>query len=230
MNNKYDFSSKKYIILLGIICLLFAIVVVKAFDYLPQEKIINSSNSVTSVNSQHYNTPGFSQDDVLSEQKEETKKKQFNISLPKKFDNIEIEEVDMPKMVEIDAPPTELGRPVQVQQSNLNEEDGLESSLKIARDYKKSAKYVEALDEYKNVLSYTSDKNTIAQVYQEIAEIYAASRRYGTALSYATKSYNMSPTSYRELLLARLYYKTGDIDKATARVNNILRRDFAEDR
>ena len=55
-------------------------------------------------------------------------------------------------------------------------------------------------------------------------------KRYGTALSYAQKAYNTYPTSSREMLLARLYYKTGDLDKATKRMNNVLQRDFASDR
>ena len=50
---------------------------------------------------------------------------------------------------------------------------------------------------------------------------------YGSALSAAQRAYNLAPSSHREVLLARLYYKTGDIDKATSRVNNVLRRDFS---
>ena len=40
----------------------------------------------------------------------------------------------------------------------------------------------------------------------------------------------MDPTTSREILLARIYYKTGDIVKATQRINNVLQRDFAADR
>ena len=55
-------------------------------------------------------------------------------------------------------------------------------------------------------------------------------KKYGSAMSYAQKAYNLSPSTNRELLLARLYYKTGDVDKATKRVNNILQRDFSIDK
>ena len=44
------------------------------------------------------------------------------------------------------------------------------------------------------------------------------------------KAFNLSPNSHRELLLAKLYYKTGDTYKATQRINNILQREFADDK
>ena len=84
--------------------------------------------------------------------------------------------------------------------------------------------------EYLKVPSLTDDKSSIATSYEGIASIYAARHKYGSALSYATRAYNMSPSSSRELLLARLYYKTGDMEKATRRINNILHRDFSDDR
>jgi hypothetical protein len=63
-----------------------------------------------------------------------------------------------------------------------------------------------------------------------MADVYGIVKRYGTALSYAQRAYNAAPTTSREMLIARLYYKTGEIDKATKRVNNILQRDFSNDR
>ena len=66
--------------------------------------------------------------------------------------------------------------------------------------------------------------------YRNKAIAYAKERRYGTALAYAQKAYNMNPTTEGEVLLARLYYKTGDYTKANDRMNNVLKRDFAVDR
>ena len=59
-----------------------------------------------------------------------------------------------------------------------------------------------------------------------MAIVYAISKRYGSAISAAQRAYNIAPTSNREMLLARLYYKTGDTERATAKANNVLRRDF----
>ena len=99
-----------------------------------------------------------------------------------------------------------------------------------AEKLKKDKQYVKAIEEYQKISTVTNDTNTVAKSYEEIATIYAIVKRYGTALSYAQKAYNMSPSSSREMLLARLYYKTGDMDKARRRVNNILQRDFSADR
>lgn len=100
-----------------------------------------------------------------------------------------------------------------------------------AKEFVAKGDFSRAIEEYKNLISET-DENTIkAQCFEEIARIYAIQKRYGSALSAAQRAYNLSPSTTGEVLLARLYYKTGDVEKATKRINNILRREFlANDR
>ncbi len=99
-----------------------------------------------------------------------------------------------------------------------------------ADKYRADKDYVKAIETYKAAADRAEDTTTKAQCYENTATVYAIVKRYGSAMSYAQQAYNMAPSTSRELLLARLYYKTGDIDKATKRVNNILQRDFSIDK
>ena len=105
-----------------------------------------------------------------------------------------------------------------------------ESLMDKASALRRDRDYVKAIEMYKKAAELSGDSAIQAKCYEEMAMLYGMVKRYGTALAYAQKAYNLSPSTSRELLLARLYYKTGDIDKATRRVNNILQRDFTVDR
>ena len=117
-----------------------------------------------------------------------------------------------------------------IDNQELTPEEQVEKVFATAYKLRSEKQFVKALEEYKKIPELTSDSNLVARSYEETATIYAIVKRYGTALSYAQKAYNMSPSSSREMLLARIYYKTGEIDKATTRINNVLKRDFAADR
>ena len=104
-----------------------------------------------------------------------------------------------------------------------------ESLIKQAENLKNDHDYAGAIDLYKRAAELSGDSAIQAECYEEMAMLYGMIKRYGTALAYAQKAYNLSPSTGRELLLARLYYKTGDADKAARRVNNILQRDFTVD-
>ena len=101
------------------------------------------------------------------------------------------------------------------------------SELSQARKLRNDKKYIEAVTEYQEIISNTEDKALQALCYEEVAVMYASIKKYGSALSVAQKAYNTQPSTSREVLLARLYYKSGNIDKATTRINNVLRRDFS---
>lgn len=105
-----------------------------------------------------------------------------------------------------------------------------ESLMDKASALRRDRDYVKAIEMYKKAAELSGDSAIQVKCYEEMAMLYGMVKRYGTALAYAQKAYNLSPSTSRELLLARLYYKTGDIDKATRRVNNILQRDFTVDR
>ena len=87
-------------------------------------------------------------------------------------------------------------------------------------------KYESAVYEYQQLIKNTDKTSLQAKCNEEIARIYAAMKRYGTALAYAQKAYNAEPNDEREFLLARISYKTGNTGAATEHINAILKRDF----
>jgi tetratricopeptide (TPR) repeat protein len=96
-----------------------------------------------------------------------------------------------------------------------------------ANKYKSNKDYVKAIDEFSSVAEKTSDRAIKSKCYEEIAYIYAIDKKYGTALSYCQKAYNAYPSSSIELLMARIYYKTGQAEKAKELTERVLNRDFS---
>ena len=239
MNNNYaDFNSKRFLVILLLICLVFFIIVAKAFQYLPDSSpndgvIVqrtqagNSYSSNNTVESSAQEEPVVKEDNSLEAAEEVKKQKTLNITLPKADDTSELEDINEDLPQEAKAANSEQTAQTAVE---ITPEEKVIRILIASNKYKTEKQYVKALEELQKIPSVTSDVNAIARSYEEIASIYAIVKRYGTALSYAQRAYNMSPSSSREMLLARIYYKTGDIDKATKRINNVLQRDFSDDR
>ena len=202
----------------------------------PNDDIVQRTESVSTVEENVSNTE--QENAVQDEQAEEDnteeteavakKQKTLNISLPKPDDVSELEDINegLPQeAVTANSEPS-----VQTAAEEVAPEEKAVRIFFASSKYKSEKQYVKALEELQKIPSITKDVNLIAKSYEETASIYAIVKRYGTALSYAQRAYNMSPSSSREMLLARLYYKTGDIDKATKRINNVLQRDFSDDR
>lgn len=237
MNNNLDFSNKKFFMLLIIVCFLFLVIVINALRYLPEStdnsdiirrasnvnKPVQTNNDSLSENSISKESQNNSEKAVNNEAQNNEKK--LIVTSQKSGEEIELIEIDAPKGTGIEES-TSSAAPI----SQQSQEEQAYTILKTASEYRASKQYIKALDEFQKVVELTSDKNITASGYDGIASLYAINKRYGTALSYAIKAYNTYPTSNRELVLARLYFKTGDIDKATQRVNNILRREFSDDR
>lgn len=234
MNSYEELNSKKYLILILLICVIFLILIVKAFTYLPdssQNSKIETQNNIELSNSSFQNKQENASDLKEENVDSSNDSKSLNITLPSpdKISEIEENTSSLSTENELSSIETEnLSKEENTQE--LSPEEQAEQILAQGAKYKQEKQYVKALEEYNKISSITKDSYYVARSYEEIATIYAIVKRYGTALSFAQKAYNTSPSSSREMLLARLYYKTGDIDKATQRVNNVLQRDFAADK
>ena len=221
MDREINNNSKKFLILILIVCVAFLVLIINAFEYLPNksgDEIINRTN-VEEINKA---AEPVETEEAKEQPKEERGTLNINLDQPTKVDEPEKLE---PIAVDGDNAVAEDAKPVE-----LTPEQKADEAFRAAKAYRHSKQYVKALEEYQKIPMITKDNDTIARSYEEIAFIYATVKRYGTALSFAQKAYNMSPSSSREVLLARLYYKTGDMDKATTRINNVLQRDFSADR
>ena len=216
--DKFDYKSARLVGVVILICFIFIMVIWNAFQYLPDSKensqivsqvVVPGDDSVEQKEPQE-------KDVEVEEEQSESEQIQEDSESP----NIEEESL---RLEPVDNPETEDSQEVS-QENRLNE------VLNKAKSYKQERQYVKAISEYEKATSISEDVKEKANCYEEISVIYAGMKRYGTALAYAQKAYNLSPTTSREVLLARLYFKTGDIDKATRRINNVLQRDFTLDR
>lgn len=234
MNKFEEFESKKFLIILFLICALFFVLIIAAFQYIPepQDNTVQRNISIEDINkpaSSDTTEDSTADENSQNDQKVQNQKKELNIKLPKYGEENE-------KLENIEELPSEAKEANETSVSNeekpaeLTVEEKANQTFYQGIKYKNNKQYVKAIEEFQKIPSITNDTIMNAKSLEEIATIYAIVKRYGTALSYAQKAYNMSPSSSREMLLARLYYKTGDIDKATKRINNVLQRDFSADR
>ncbi len=227
--SNFDFESKKVNIIILLIFIGFALVIIKAFDYLPDsdndmQNVRNADvNKVMDMHGRQNQEETQQVQEPETEQETQNQNNDFNVDLSRDV---------TPQPAEVK--PTEPIEPIEEVSAAPIQETSAVSEIDMkfinAQKLKDEKQYVKAIEEYKSIAEQNTAPQVTSRCYEEIANIYGIMKRYGTALSYAQKAYNTYPTSSREMLLARLYYKTGDLDKATKRMNNVLQRDFASDR
>ena len=218
--NNFDINTAKFTSIIIGICFIFVMVVWHAYDYIPTR----DSNNLSVIQQEQ----NIENNENL--ENEEVKNKEENLEdIVEKVQRVDFEK----KEIEVTK-----NQPLEIIYENTPEEKTFEktiessikdynSELAKARKLRNDKKYTEAVSEYQNTISNTEDKALQALCYEEVAILYASLQKYGSALSVAQKAYNTKPSTSREVLLARLYYKSGNIDKATSRINNVLRRDFS---
>ena len=225
MDNKYSFNSKKYMILLGVICLVFTVAIIKAFEYLPEKEDRNLRVNVENINnpSNISTTSEEEQDSSVKEEDQSVSKEKSGTLLAKSDNDMDFETIDAPNGIN-----EENTENINNDDSELTQAEKAELAIFYGQKYLREKKYTKSLTEFQKVENLVEEKELLAMSYEGIAQLYAINRKYGSAMTYATKAFNLSPSSSREMLLAKLYYKTGDIDKSTKRINNVLHRGFEE--
>lgn len=209
---KFDLSRYKYYIFAVVIALIFGICVFQAFNYIPSQTDVIPTRESISVN-----VPS-------DEENAEPTKDKAESEQPEK---ISFKAIDIPKVSELTLSKPKLEPIDDIDEPKVKVES---KDFDEAYESRKSGDYYTSAKAYVAQASSEAVPEKKAKYYEEAALSYAMAQRYGTALSYAQAAYNMYPTTSKELLLARLYYKTGDYDKANVRMNSILKRDFAADR
>lgn len=208
--NKFDSRMMTFWGSLILICLVFLIIVWHAFSYLPKD----TSNSFEQYEE-------LAQQETVSNENEEKTAEQAD-------EDFSEEDIDEPVISSKPKNNLEIILDNELIENNGKKDNTNQNLLEKARELKSNKNYSEAIEEYNKIITSSDDAKLKAICYEEAAIIYALNKRYGSALSNAQRAYNMAPTSSREILLARLYYKTGDVEKATLRMNNVLKRDFGE--
>lgn len=220
--NKFKFESAKSLSVIAIICILvlFIILVRNAFSYLPEteEKFNNTEVNLiqkekTVVKSAPIDEKEVDNDDELDSDPiiEEENIDIFSAQQQnEKFKEItELEIIDEKQLDEKNSP-----------------EENFDDLLNKVEVLKEENKYLEAIGLLETILLKANDDSTKLKCFDEIAFLQAKLKHYGSALSYAQKAYNLEPISDREVLLARLYYKVGDTNRAQMRMMNVLKREF----
>lgn len=208
---KFDLSRNKYHIVLGIMFITFVLAIYHAFNYLPANVMETSRSEdimTLSEENRDMDIENNNRDEERSDEyDEEDDNEASNIS---EDDNTDSED--------------------QISEEKPNNTDSYQNLLSNAEQYLNKSEYEKSAEAYIKAVELTENTDNKALCYEKIALSYAYLQRFGTALSYAQKSYNISPTTEREVLLARLYYKTGSQNKAMERMNNVLKREFSKDR
>ena len=226
-----ELGSKKYFILLTLICIVFTIFIVKAFDYLPDKSVDGYNPNVNTKTSQvnQFNNPNHSQD-LNQNSKEENydpeRHKSGHIDFMQRNNKSEnnrddFEDIKAPNGINEDVHNTNAQN-----KTTISSDEMAMITLFNAAKFKSDRDYKKALEELHKIPELTNDKEIIASGYEKIAEIYASQKNYSTALSFAGKAYSKSPNKNREMLIARIYYQSGDTEKAITRFNNILYSGF----
>lgn len=238
-----SFNSKKYIILVVIICILFAILTIKAFDYLPESdsnradysnragnhvvdvtdrEVAESADDVDDSDDDNNEDDDSEQED--SEYNEQHKSGHIDF-MPKSYyeNSIELDEIPAPKgTVEEEV---NISENAQTTLKQPNDELAMKhiisgKSLKLSNDISK------ALDEFQQAIDTADDNEIKAIGYESIAEIYASQRKFGTALSFANKANSIAPSNSRELLIARINFSAGQTNEAVIITNNLMKKSF----
>lgn len=230
--NKFNVESAKFVSIIIAICFIFIMVIWHAFDYLP------SSDSKNNLNQNEVMLPQENKDDALEEEPEVVSDvEEDTMEDESQSDDFFQEEKKLEKVENSNNEPEERHleplEPIEVDTNNKLSDDSKTETLNLYKTSVAKADeafnegiYQEAIKNYQKAYDLADNNEEKALCYEGISNVYAKQKRYGSALSYAQKAYNMYPNTSREILLARLYYKTGDLNRATIRMNNVLKRDF----
>lgn len=228
--NEYYFNSKKYLFLLIIVCTLFLILVVKMFDYLPNYNDEDNNQVLTGNNAEQtiYKPEQKEQADnnIKTSEEDLERHKSGHIDFFKQKNNQSeyniVEEIQAPKSV------VDEDLPHQFNKTNtaVNTDSSALKSILNAKKFELSEDYSDAVSELQKVPELTSDNELLAMSYEEISNIYAKNGKYQTALSFAIKANKTSTSFAREVLIAKIYYKSGNTENAIKMINDALKRGF----
>jgi len=216
----FDKKSLKVLVTVVVCCLLFVVFLPYAYNTVPKKNETNYTENAAVSSAETVNKNKTEDNADLASNKLDD---EIEENVQKADSESEISELVRSKN-EVQNRPQEPEELQEITETEPNDSDVFVRAKKL-RD---SDRYESAVYEYEQALKATENNDFKAQCYQEIAITYATMKRYGTALSYAQKAYNTSPSTDREVLLARLYYKTGNDEKANERINMVLKRDFDE--
>lgn len=226
----FDFESKKNLIIIALVCLLFAIFIMKAFEFIPKEDSAESSNNYTNIeqvtneNSNYMNTEEDSdaevEEDYASEDEMETEE-------DIEEDEIVSEQEDNSNNQSTKAESSSGLEPLEtIPEGEKGAVSYISEQFADAENAVKQKNYIQAAKIYNTILTSNSSIEEKAKSYEGLASVHALNGEYGNALSYAQRACELSSSPSRELLLAKIYEKLEEPELAKQHMDNILKQDF----
>lgn len=226
MNNNFDFASKRSLLILLFIFLVFFLLIGKAFDYIPKEQeninnqeFLNMNKMVTKNDANKENISGSTNEmtenettknDLETEPKQEDIKENEEVAKSNN-DKTETQIIPSEGLVPIEEKEFNL-TPIQVDKVNNSNEifkNEIQEKLAKAKTLKQNSEYEEALVVYKDILTKDISKDLFVVCYEDMANIYINQKRYGSAIVSLQKANKVSYSSSRENLIKQLYEKSG---------------------
>lgn len=227
----FDLKNSRMLIILAIICLAFIGLVWNAFSYLPanndmQKSVsLNTSDEIDKEDDTNLDQEDFDQDEQTDETSYDNEvDDEVELEFQRKIERQRKEEQEMLK--ESQQQVTETFDNNERPNAEFLQPNNFDNLYSQADSEVSANNLTEAVNLYKKACESASNNEDKAKCYEKIARIYAVTKRYGTALAYAQKAYLAQATHSRELLLAKLYYKTGDKEKANRKIESLLLKDF----
>lgn len=246
----FEFKSWKSLAILIAICVTFLILVIQAFQYIPdesknnelveqlveenfnEESAIEDNNDETIENTSNEEEP---QEEPTRTSHQSEKNWEFRDSSLDRFTNKEFE-IPAP---ELPTPPQEFEhRNVDIPSlESINENsqevdkqrETFEKLMQLqakANEYKWQKDYDNAIIQFESYLKLSQEQYQKLEAYDNLAILYAMKKNYEKAIYCAQQAYQIEASPEREFILTKLYYKSGDVDKATKRINMIMQREF----
>ena len=230
---KFDFDSKKYVLLLVVVCLVFFILIVKAFDYLPDtenDKTISRQNVTLDSN---YNVAAseYKYDEANSSTTQQPEQKSGSFTLnestisneePIKSDTKTgtpiLEEIKAPSGVglePIEEPDTIEQVSEKKSEPELSPQEKAEEALMMGDKMRKANNLSSAFKEYQKVPDLTNDKEV--EKFSNFRKVPGTTNVYRSWHPYKVKTHKFSDkTKYvratepkREEMIIGLYEKYG---------------------
>lgn len=229
--NTGNYDTKKYIIILISVCIIFIILTTTAFDKMsktlpnmPNEEYNGYyPNSVNNTEYQNNAGQNVIADEKYNNNEEIDKNENINsenderhksghIDFMQDYSNKEnnLEEIPAPLGTNEESIQSINNKP---EKSSLSEDEIALKHIVAGKNYISSNTKSEAIQEYLKAADIAKTNEIKAMAYEALAEIYASQRRFGTALSYASKANNLAPSNTRELLITKINNSAGRVQE-----------------
>ncbi|MBE7703618.1 MAG: hypothetical protein E7Z89_06165 [Cyanobacteria bacterium SIG28] len=214
----YDIKAMRFIVLTTTVCFFFAMLVMNAYKYIPQndnQKNLNLYNNESALfpptlTSNNVEKNNAVQVDVTEEDVIETYSEDV-IEENRNENEEEIKVSTSVKNLEPLEPAEELNdisnSDLLQKKEKVSENKKTEELIRKAEIFYNDGEYDEALKIYENIINTTTNKELKAVCLEKSSRISYKQRRYGNAIVFMQQSNKLVPSQNKEYFLKQIYEK-----------------------